>query len=72
MSETHPQTNLSMHENRLASADELYEKLRTDPRLIRICCGRAIEPQLAETRQSSGTTLFISVWRCPSCGRATS
>lgn len=50
----------------------LSEVIRVDPRSIRVCCGHAVEPYLAEMRDPSATTYFVSVWRCPYCGRATS
>jgi hypothetical protein len=52
--------------------DDLKENISLDPRAIRVCCGQAIEPRLAEIRDHSGATLFVSVWRCPYCDRATS
>ena len=50
----------------------LSEVIRVDPRSIRFCCGHPIEPHLAEIREYSGPSLFMSVWRCPHCGRVTS
>lgn len=43
-----------------------------DPRTVRACCGQRIAPHLAEMRDDSGSSFFVSVWRCPRCGRATS
>ena len=51
--------------------ENLVEKNRLDPRVTRVCCGHTIEPYLAELRKSSGSTLFVSVWRCPHCGQVT-
>ena len=45
--------------------------VRLDPDLTRICCGSTIEPQLARLRERLGETLFVTVWRCPRCGRLT-
>ncbi len=53
------------------SKDNLTEKMLLDPRAIRVCCGHPIEPRLAEIRNLSGSTLFVSVWRCPFCDRVT-
>jgi len=61
-----------MESTKVAREDELDKKIRVDPRAIRVCCGRAIEPRLAEIRDHSGPTVFVSVWRCPYCGRASS
>ena len=52
--------------------DDLKSTIHLDPRAIRVCCGQAVEPYLAEIRNPSATTYFVSVWRCPYCGRATS
>ncbi len=52
--------------------DDLKNTIRLDPRATRVCCGQAVEPYLAEIRDPSATTYFVSVWRCPYCGRATS
>jgi hypothetical protein len=51
---------------------DLEDKILLDPRVARVCCGRTIEPYLAEIRDYSGPSLFVSVWRCPHCGRVTS
>ena len=48
----------------------LAEK-RADAGTTRVCCGRAIEPRLAQARDSSGSRLFVTVWHCPQCGRLT-
>ena len=56
----------------LASPETLQEKFSPDPRATRICCGHAVEPHLAEVRDSRGSKLFVSVWRCPRCARVTS
>jgi hypothetical protein len=34
------------------------------------CCGRPMEPELAEARDGSGGKVFVTVWRCPRCRRA--
>ncbi len=52
--------------------DDLKSTIHLGPRALRVCCGHAIEPRLAEIRDHSGPTIFVSVWRCPYCGRATS
>jgi hypothetical protein len=49
----------------------LEEKIHLDPRVTQVCCGHTIEPYLAEIRTSSGSMLFVTVWRCPGCGRVT-
>ncbi len=49
----------------------LEEKIYLDPRVTQVCCGHTIEPYLAEIRKSSGSILFVSVWRCPGCGQVT-
>ena len=51
---------------------DLERAMHLDPRAIRVCCGHAVEPYLAEIRDPSATTYFVSVWRCPYCGRSTS
>ncbi|HXH85957.1 MAG TPA: hypothetical protein VNI35_03980 [Nitrospira sp.] len=50
-------------------ADEPQADL--DPRLLRICCGNRIAPQLAEIRRPDEPALFVSVWLCPKCGKVT-
>ncbi len=50
----------------------LLDKIHLDPRVTQVCCGHTIEPYLAEIREYSGPSLFVSVWRCPHCGRVTS
>ena len=52
--------------------DDLKGTIHVDPRAIRVCCGHPIEPHLVEIRSLSTASLFVSVWRCPHCGRATS
>ena len=42
-----------------------------DPRLLRVCCGNRIVPQLAEIRRPDEPALFVSVWPCPVCHRVT-
>ena len=42
-----------------------------DPRLLRVCCGNRIVPQLAEIRRPDEGVLFVSVWQCPDCHRVT-
>ncbi len=59
-------------ENTRFTQGDLKENITLDPRAIRVCCGHAIEPHLAEMRDPSGPSLFVSVWRCPYCGRASS
>jgi len=54
------------------SKENLGENMFLDRRAIRVCCGRPIEPRLAEIRNVSGSALFVSVWRCPTCGRVSS
>ncbi len=51
--------------------DDLSKKIRVDPRAVRLCCGRDVQPRLAEIRDSDGASLFVSVWWCPRCDRAT-
>ncbi len=41
--------------------ENLSEAMRIDPRVTRFCCGHAIEPHLAEIRNASATTYFVSV-----------
>ena len=48
--------------------DDLKENISLDARAMRVCCGHAIEPYVAEMRDPSGPSLFVSVWRCPRCG----
>lgn len=33
------------------------------------CCERPMQPRLAEAHDGSGRTLFVTLWRCPGCGR---
>jgi len=61
-----------MENTKVAREDELEKQIRVDPRAMRACCGYAIEPRLAELRDPSGRIVFVSVWRCAYCGRATS
>ena len=42
-----------------------------DPRLLRVCCGHRIAPQLAEIRRPGEPVLFVTVWPCPHCNRVT-
>ena len=35
------------------------------------CCGVPMEPELAQARDREGRTLYVTVWRCPRCNRAT-
>ena len=51
--------------------DDLSKRIRIDPRAVRVCCGRAIEPYLGEIRDSLGPSLFVSVWPCPHCSQVT-
>ena len=51
---------------------DLKDKIHLDPRVARICCGHTVEPRLAEILDPSGPSLFVPVWRCPYCRRATS
>ncbi len=58
-----------MESARVTREDDLKKRIRVDPRAIRLCCGRAIEPSLVEIRHLSGPSLFVTVWRCPTCDR---
>ncbi|MCL4522687.1 MAG: hypothetical protein M1453_01380 [Acidobacteria bacterium] len=42
-----------------------------DPRLLRVCCGNRIAPQLAEIRRPDEAVVFVTVWPCPHCKRIT-
>ena len=57
---------------KVAKEDDLNKEIRIDPRAMRVCCGRAIVPSLAEIQEYAEPTLFVSVWRCPHCGRVSS
>jgi hypothetical protein len=46
-------------------------ELNLDVRTTRVCCGKTIEPRLAEIRDDSGSLLFVTVWHCPSCRKVT-
>lgn len=59
-----------MQSGRVAGA-HLGREIPMDPRAIRVCCGHTIEPYLAEMQDPSGSSLFVSVWGCPHCGRTT-
>lgn len=34
------------------------------------CCGKAMEPPLAKSLDRDRQGLFVTVWRCPICGRS--
>jgi hypothetical protein len=38
--------------------------------MLRVCCGNLIQPRLGEVRDPvGGRTVFVTCWRCPTCGR---
>ncbi len=72
MTEETQKERLALAASSRIARENLSEVIRIDPRTARFCCGHVVEPHLAEIRDPSGPSLFVSVWRCAYCGRASS
>ena len=59
----------SFQENLFGGSQAMREQKKQESKgrvdLTRTCCGRLVEPRLAEARDRSGQTFFAAVWRCP-------
>ena len=44
----------------------------SEPKPDPTCCGKAMQPRLAQRRDGEGELSFFAVWRCLACGRAAS
>ena len=44
----------------------------SEPKPDPTCCGKAMQPRLAQRRDGEGELSFVAIWRCLGCGRAAS
>ncbi len=71
MEEKTSKEELSRAAQASVAQDAAGDKVRLDPDVTRTCCGSTIAPQLARRRDPLGDTEFVTIWRCPRCGRLT-